>query len=99
MPPGAFDWLLTRGRLLVVFDGLDEILDPAVRKDVRDAIESFCRRYASAPVLVTARFRGYRVARLDSAEFDIVELGEFDRQRIRTYADALVDIANATRST
>lgn len=92
VPDGAFDWLLCRGRLLVVFDGLDELVDTSKRKDVRDAVESFCRRYATTPVLITSRFVGYSQAPLDPAVFDVVRLEDFDTPRVKTYAKQWFDI-------
>jgi len=86
VPAGGFDWLLSRGRLLVVFDGLDELLDTSRRQDVRNAIESFCRRYVTTPVLVTSRLIGYDEAPLDDAVFDVVHLEDFDEPRISRYA-------------
>jgi hypothetical protein len=54
-PPGAFEYLLLNGRLLVVFDGLDELLDTTYRQEVSADVESFCSLYPSIPVLVTSR--------------------------------------------
>lgn len=86
VPAGGFDWLLSRGRLLVAFDGLDELLDTSRRQDVSNAIESFCRRYVTTPVLVTSRLIGYDEAPLDEAVFDVVHLEDFDEARISRYA-------------
>jgi len=85
VPGGGFDWLLSRGRLLVVFDGLDELLDTSRRQDVRNAIESFCRRYVTTPVLVTSRLVGYDEAPVDDASFDVVHLEDFDEPRVARY--------------
>jgi hypothetical protein len=92
VPDGAFDWLLSRGRLLVVFDGLDELLDTSLRQDVRNEVESFCRRYPSAPVLVTSRRVGYHQAPLDEDVFDTVELRDFDEERVERYAAQWFDL-------
>jgi hypothetical protein len=92
VPPGAFDWLLARGRLFVVFDGLDELLDTSLRQDVRNQVESFCRRYATTPVLVTSRLVGYDQAPLDPVAFDKTVLLDFDDPRVRSYAVKWFDI-------
>ena len=92
VPDGAFEWLLSRGRLLVVFDGLDELLNIATRQDVRNAIESFCRRYTTTPVLITSRIVGYNQAPLDEGVFDTATLLDFDRPRVETYAKQWFDI-------
>jgi NACHT domain len=86
VPDGAFEWLLSRGRLLVVFDGLDELLNISTRQDVRNAIESFCRRYTTTPVLITSRIVGYHQAPLDEAVFDSAVLLDFDQSRVELYA-------------
>jgi hypothetical protein len=92
VPCGAFEWLLSRGRLLVVFDGLDELLDTSLRQDVRNEVESFCRRYATAPVLVTSRLVGYDQAPLDTQTFDTVLLEDFDEPRVEEYTTKWFDI-------
>lgn len=92
VPDGAFHWLLLRGRLLVVFDGLDELLDTSLRQDVRDEVESFCRRYATTPVLITSRSVGYDHAPLDPAVFDSFILADFDEPRVATYTRKWFDI-------
>ena len=61
-PPGAFEYLLLNGRALVIFDGLDELLDTGYRQEISSDIESFCTLYPSVPVLVTSRVVGYEQA-------------------------------------
>lgn len=87
VPDGAFVHLLERGHLLVIFDGLDELLDTSRRRDVRDQVESFCRRFARTPVLVTSRIVGYDDAPLDQDTFDVYRLGDFDEERVALYAN------------
>ena len=81
------DLLLLTGRAVVIFDGLDELLDTARRADVTTRVERFCAEYPLAPVLVTSRVVGYDQARLDDRQFTCYRLGGFgddtDR-RIRT---------------
>jgi len=81
-----FCTLLERGELLVIFDGLDELLDTSMRVAVRDVVESFCVRFPRAPVLVTSRRVGYPDAPLDDAMFDTWELERFDKPRVDEYA-------------
>jgi hypothetical protein len=54
-PPGLIDRLLLTGRGVVIFDGLDELLDTSRRADVTARVERFCAEYPLAPVLVTSR--------------------------------------------
>jgi hypothetical protein len=85
-PPGAITYLLSQGRLLVVFDGLDELLQINERQRLRDAIESFCRLYPMTHVLVTSRNVGYEHAPLDPLEFESFALEEFDESEVEQYS-------------
>lgn len=85
-PPGAVDRLLLTGRAMVIFDGLDELLDPSRRADVTTRVERFCEEYPLAPVLVTSRLIGYDQARLDDAQFRCYRLGRFGDGQVAEYA-------------
>jgi predicted NACHT family NTPase len=52
-------WLKANPSILL-FDGLDEVFDPALRKQVAMAIYRFADEYPSARVLVTSRIVGYQ---------------------------------------
>jgi predicted NACHT family NTPase len=67
-PAGLVGKLLLTGRALMIFDGLDELLEPARRADVAARIERFCSEYPLARVLVTSRVVGYDQARLDDRQ-------------------------------
>ncbi|MBN1458561.1 MAG: NACHT domain-containing protein [Armatimonadetes bacterium] len=84
--PGVFEYLLLNGRALVIFDGLDELLDTAYRQDVTGDIESFCNLYPSVPVLVTSREVGYQQAPLDEERFEVYRLAPFSEQQVKQYA-------------
>jgi hypothetical protein len=85
-PQGTFVEMLLRRRMLIVFDGLDEILDSGERRNVRTTIEGFCRQFPAIDVVVTSRVVGYDQAPLDSREFDITRIEDFDASRVREYA-------------
>jgi hypothetical protein len=87
VPCGAFRALLEAGRLLVLFDGLDELLDTSRRIEIRDEIESFCFQFPFSLVLVTSRRVGYDQAPLDDDIFDVVYLLDFDEGRVEEYAE------------
>lgn len=76
-PTGAFDYLLSSGRTLVIFDGLDELLDTNFRQEVTNDIELFCQLYPAVPVLVTSRVVGYEQAPLDTARFETFTIAPF----------------------
>ena len=86
LPQGAIETLLIRGRAVVVFDGLDELVNVAWRREIADAIEMFARRYPNAPMVVTSRIQGYDLAPLSRDLFDVYELAGFEPEQIEKYA-------------
>lgn len=85
-PPRLVDLLLLTGRAVVIFDGLDELLDTSRRADVTARVERFCVEYPLTPVLVTSRLIGYDQARLDGTRFTCYWLGEFSEDQVGEYA-------------
>lgn len=85
-PPRAFEYLFLNGRALVIFDGLDELLQSSYRQEIRGDVESFCNLYPSVPVLVTSRELGYEQAPLDEKRFETFRLAPFDDDQISDYA-------------
>ncbi len=85
-PPGLADLLLLTGRAVVIFDGLDELLDTARRADVTTRVEQFGVEYPLAPALVTSRLVGYDQARLDDRQFTCYRLGGFADAQVAEYA-------------
>jgi hypothetical protein len=86
-PLGAFEYLLLNGRAVVIFDGLDELLDTSYRQTISGDVESFCSFYPSVPVLVTSREVGYKEAPLDEEKFEIFRLGSFDNDQAKEYVE------------
>lgn len=85
-PPGAFEYLLLNGRAVVIFDGLDELLDTSYRREISGDVESFCSLYPSVPILVTSREVGYEQAPLDEGRFEVFRLAPFDEDQAQVYA-------------
>lgn len=85
-PEGAVEYLLTTGRAVVVFDGLDETLQVAKRQKVVDVVQAFARRYPTVSILVTSRKVGYLQAPLDAEVFETLELGPLSDLAIQQYA-------------
>lgn len=83
---GAFEALLSGGRGMVVFDGLDELLDTSFRQEISADVEAFCKLYPSVPVLVTSREVGYYEAPLDERAFSVYRLSPFEDSQAREYA-------------
>ena len=59
VPAGFGARLLERDRLLLLFDGLDEVADPAERAEVSRWVESVARLRPTCVPVVTCRFAGY----------------------------------------
>jgi len=85
VPTGAFGFLLAEGRALVIFDGLDEIIDLAERHEVGRRIEYFSAEYPQAPVLVTSRRVGYESSQLNDRHFLTCFLHEFGENQVIEY--------------
>jgi hypothetical protein len=84
-PPGLVARLLLTGQALVVFDGLDELLDSSRRTEVSSRIEHFCTEYPLTRVLVTSRLVGYDQARLDDRQFARYRIGGFADNQVADY--------------
>jgi hypothetical protein len=85
-PNGLLELLLLNGRAVVIFDGLDELLDTSQRRAMSDRVERFCTEYPLAPVLVTSRLVGYEEAQLDSSQFVTSRLCVFGPDEVAAYA-------------
>ncbi len=84
-PRNAIEYLLNNGYLLVIFDGLDELLETYKRKEIINSIEAFCNRFPAVPVLVTSRKVGYEQAPLDSNCFAEYTIHNFDQEQVKDY--------------
>ena len=84
-PNGLVRRLLLSGRALVIFDGLDELIDATRRTEITDIVEQFCAEYPLTAVLVTSRIVGYNQARLDDRQFVCFRLAGFSAGQTRQY--------------
>ncbi|MGI5456927.1 HEAT repeat domain-containing protein [Streptomyces sp. CA-249302] len=87
-PYAVVERVLSEGRAVVVFDGLDELFDPAARKEVSHRIADFAGRYADAGVrvVVTSRVIGYLHGVLERAGFEHFKVEDLDEGRIDEFA-------------
>jgi hypothetical protein len=85
-PKNAFEYLLLSGRILVIFDGLDELLDTSYRREISADVESFLTLYPATAALVTSREVGYDQAPLDRKRFTPYRINEFDESQVQEYA-------------
>ena len=79
--------MLLNGRVLVILDGLDELLDTSYRKEVTGDVESFCNLFPEVPVLVTSRQVGYEQAPLDQDCFQTIRLAPMNDGQIKEYVN------------
>lgn len=88
-PPAVVDRLLAEGRAVVVFDGLDELFDPAAREQVSHRIADFAGRYGGTGgvrVIVTSRVIGYRRGVLEHAGFSHHMVQDLSTRQIECFA-------------
>jgi hypothetical protein len=81
----CLSYLLSSGSAVIAFDGLDEILATAQRREFVDLVVSFCDQYPLCPALVTSRLVGYDDARL-TEDFEELVLEKFDDKEIASYS-------------
>ncbi|MDD3247042.1 MAG: NACHT domain-containing protein [Methanosarcina sp.] len=86
-PKGTFEYLLLNGYILLIFDGLDELIDTRYREKMVNEIESFCALYPSIPIIITSRRIGYEQAALREDMFEIYEMTCFNQAQIKEYVE------------
>ena len=78
--------MLTLGRAVVIFDGLDEILDKGKRQSFVAKIEAFAHQYPLCTVVATSRDNGYSDAPF-SRVFTKYKLLPFTMGQVEEYAE------------
>ncbi|NES22935.1 MAG: NACHT domain-containing protein, partial [Symploca sp. SIO3E6] len=76
---------LKAGKVLVMFDGLDEVFDPTQRDKVITDIHRFTNEYPQVRVIVTSRIIGYKAQRLRDAEFRHFLLQDLGSEQIKDF--------------
>jgi transcriptional regulator with XRE-family HTH domain len=84
-PPKAVDYLLRNRRAVVLLDGLDELVEPELRRKFVQLVDGFISQYPLVPVVVTARRIGYADAPLDRRLFTVGVIAEWDDDQVREY--------------
>jgi HEAT repeat protein len=83
---GVLDQYLSEdGRAVALFDGLDEIFEPAQRAAVTRQIAAFAMRYPNVSVLVTSRIIGYSRGVLADAGFTHATIQDLDAAQISDF--------------
>lgn len=83
--PQAIADCLLFGRIVVIFDGLDEIINAGMRMDFVNRVHRFISLYPISSVIVTSREIGYDQAPLPPAKFDTVRLKEYSPAQVEEY--------------
>lgn len=91
VPRRVLEACLRSGRAVVIFDGLDELFDPAIRAEVSRRIAAFAARYEQARIIVTSRVIGYQRPILEGVGFRHYMLQDLTEQQIRTFAQLWYD--------
>ncbi|MFE0515004.1 NACHT domain-containing protein [Streptomyces sp. NPDC058964] len=86
LPLPVLSQLLDEGRVLLVFDGLDEIFDPQLRAETARRIAGFAAHHEHCRVIVTSRVIGYQRQTLDGAGFAHYMIQDLDTPRIHEFA-------------
>lgn len=84
-PSGVVDFLLASGRALVIFDGLDELIDTYKKRQMRNTLETFAELYAPSSILVTSRVIGYFEAPMQGRGFRVSTLASFTVKQAESY--------------
>ncbi|MFF5280939.1 NACHT domain-containing protein [Streptomyces sp. NPDC013171] len=93
LPRPTLSRLLGEGRIILVFDGLDEIFDPEFRAETARRIAGFAARHERCRVVVTSRVVGYQRKTLDGADFTHYMIQDLDTPRIHAFARRWFDTA------
>ncbi|MEU8261982.1 HEAT repeat domain-containing protein [Micromonospora sp. NPDC048999] len=78
-------YLRQGGQALFLFDGLDEVFDPAHREEVAEQIATFASEYPGVRTVVTSRAAGYLRHTFANAGFDHFTLEDLDDERITRF--------------
>jgi hypothetical protein len=84
---GELDRILGLGNVLVMFDGLDEVVERGQRGNVLKAIHGFSQNYPQARIVVTSRVIGYRAEDLRGAGFRHFMLQDLDRGQMQRFVE------------
>jgi predicted NACHT family NTPase len=88
LPPGFFEHWLEDGRVLILLDGLDEVVDDARRNTIAEKIGLFLTQFTSNRAIITSRPAGYRRDFFKTDLFHHFELQPFDEKKIETFIDS-----------
>ena len=80
-------FLLSSGQASLFLDGLDEIFDVELRREVAQGIVHLSQNYPLAKIIVTSRVIGYQGEALRGADFRHFMLQDLDDEQIATFIE------------
>ncbi|HZO74674.1 MAG TPA: NACHT domain-containing protein [Ktedonobacteraceae bacterium] len=85
--PLMFERLLAEKRMLILFDGLDEVTTLDERQRLVQEIEHFAQHYPGNHILVTSRPAGYELACCSKQLFTHAQVQKFDDDQIHQFLE------------
>ncbi|GGA55857.1 HEAT repeat domain-containing protein [Okeania sp. KiyG1] len=85
LPQQELHTKLQNGDAIVMFDGLDEVFNPAKREEVITDINRFTNDYKNVQIIVTSRVIGYKPQKLRDAEFSHFILQDLEAEQIEDF--------------
>jgi predicted NACHT family NTPase len=85
------EWL-KKGQAVVMFDGLDEIFESALREETKTQIHNFTQTYPNVRVIVTSRVVGYTHQQLRDADFHHFMLQDLETEQIEEFIQKWHDL-------
>nr|WP_263971825.1 HEAT repeat domain-containing protein [Leptolyngbya ohadii] len=76
---------LKAGQAVALFDGIDEVFEPALRHEVVTDIHRFTNEYRDVQVIVTSRWLDYKAQRLRDAGFRHFMLQDLEKEQIEEF--------------
>jgi predicted NACHT family NTPase len=76
---------LKNGDVIALFDGIDEVFDPALRDEVVTDIHRFTNEYPAVRSVATSRWLGYKAQRLRDAGFQHFMLQELTDEQMQDF--------------
>ncbi|MFN6385251.1 MAG: NACHT domain-containing protein [Pseudanabaena sp.] len=76
---------LKNGDVIALFDGIDEVFDPALRDEVVTDIHRFTNEYPAVRSVATSRWLGYKSHRLSNAGFQHFMLQELNDEQMQDF--------------
>lgn len=77
--------VLKNEKVIIFFDGLDEIFNVTDKNKIKNDIENFHNQFSNIKSITTSRFIGYNDVKLDEKRFSELSICPFNRDQIREY--------------